>query len=191
LLIRTNVWELRKLGETNSYYTDGNYGESYPSKKDLCDKINGIVFLRGSNLRDGQIDETDTLYITRAKHNELTSGHLKLDDIVLAVRGSLGAVGYVEKKNIDWNINSQLAVIRTNKSELYGRYLIQYLLSSKGQRELRVRNTGTALKQLSMSQIKDIPTPLPNIKEQQKIGSFFKHLDELITLHQRVKGISS
>lgn len=26
---------------------------------------------------------------------------------------------------------------------------------------------------------------IPNITEQQKIGSFFKHLDELITLHQR------
>ncbi|MES5422289.1 restriction endonuclease subunit S, partial [Lacticaseibacillus paracasei] len=28
----SDAWEKRKLGETNSYFTDGNYGESYPKE---------------------------------------------------------------------------------------------------------------------------------------------------------------
>lgn len=31
----------------------------------------------------------------------------------------------------------------------------------------------------------DIEIPIPNIEEQKQIGAFFKHLDKLITLHQR------
>lgn len=142
----SDPWEKRKLGETNSYFTDGNYGESYPKESELSDKENGVPFLRGSNLRNGELIEDNANYITKEKHAELTSGHLVEDDIVLAVRGSLGALGYVKEENIDWNINSQLAVIRTDKSELSGKFLAQFLLSWRGQKELLSRNTGTALK---------------------------------------------
>ncbi|MEA1847195.1 restriction endonuclease subunit S [Enterococcus faecium] len=181
----TDDWEQRKFGVTNSYFTDGNYGESYPSADELSDKLNGVPFLRGSNLKNGRLVEEDANYITPEKHAELTSGHLELDDIVVAVRGSLGALGYAGQENVGWNINSQLAIIRTDKSELKGQFLIQYLLSSKGQKELLSRNTGTALKQLPIKQLKDVPVPIPGIDEQDRIGSFFVNLDTTITLHQR------
>ncbi|MDE7024027.1 MAG: restriction endonuclease subunit S, partial [Ligilactobacillus sp.] len=93
--------------------------------------------------------------------------------------------GYVNKKNIDWNINSQLAILRTNKPELIGKYLLQFLLSSRGQIEFSKRQTGSALKQLPIKALKDINIPITSIKEQQKIGQFFNNLDSLITLHQR------
>ncbi|TKN81825.1 restriction endonuclease subunit S [Enterococcus faecium] len=181
----TDDWEQRKFGVTNSYFTDGNYGESYPSADELSDKLNGVPFLRGSNLKNGRLVEEDANYITPEKHAELTSGHLELDDIVVAVRGSLGALGYAGQENVGWNINSQLAIIRTDKSELKGQFLIQYLLSSKGQKELLSRNTGTALKQLPIKQLKDVPVPIPGIDEQDRIGSFFVNLDTTIALHQR------
>ncbi len=181
----TDDWEERKLGDTETHFTDGNYGESYPSAKDMSDKANGIPFLRGSDFSNGYLDSSNANYIKPEKHAELTSGHIKQDDIVLAVRGSLGTLGYATKENEGWNINSQLAILRTNKSEISGMFLIQYLLGSKGQKEIFSRNTGTALKQLPIKQLKDIPVPVPTLLEQQKIGSFFKQLDETIDLHQR------
>lgn len=181
----TDPWEHRKLGDTETYFTDGNYGESYPSAKDMSDKANGIPFLRGSDFSNGYLDSSNANYIKPEKNAELTSGHIKQDDIVLAVRGSLGTLGYATKENEGWNINSQLAILRTNKSEISGRFLIQYLLGSKGQKEIFSRNTGTALKQLPIKQLKDIPVPVPTLLEQQKIGNFFKELDSTIILHQR------
>lgn len=114
----------------------------------------------------------------------MTSGHLVEDDIVLAVRGSLGALGYVKDENIDWNINSQLAVIRTDKSELSGKFLVQFLLSWRGQKELLSRNTGTALKQLPIKQLKDVPVPIVNLDEQKEIGALFSSIDNLIAATQ-------
>lgn len=181
----TDDWEQRKLGDTKTHFTDGNYGESYPSAKDMSDKENGVPFLRGSDFSNGYLDSSNANYIRPEKHAELTSGHIQQDDIILAVRGSLGTLGYATQENEGWNINSQLAILRTNKSEILGKFLIQYLLGSKGQKEILSRNTGTALKQLPIKQLKDIPVPMPILEEQQKIGNFFKQLDDTITLHQR------
>ena len=180
-----DTWEQRKLGATNTFFTDGNYGEAYPKSSDMADSGSGIPFLTGGNLKDGKLSLDGASYITPEKHSKLTSGHLLEDDIVIAVRGSLGALGYVNTDNSGWNINSQLAILRTEKSELYGKFLIQYLLSWTGQNELLKRQTGSALKQLPIGAIKDVEVPITSIAEQGKIGEYFADLDNLITLHQR------
>ena len=181
----TDPWEQRKLGETNTFFTDGNYGEAYPKSLDMTDSASGVPFLTGGNLKNGKLDLTGANYITKEKHNKLVSGHLEEDDIVIAVRGTLGALGYVNKGNSGWNINSQLAILRTDKDVLSGKYLIQFLLSDFGQRELLSRQTGSALKQLPISSMKEINIPMISSNEQLQIGTFFLKLDNLITLHQR------
>ena len=182
---KDNAWEQRKLGVTKTFFTDGNYGESYPKASDMTDSSEGVPFLTGGNLKDGKLDITGASYITKEKHEKLTSGHLIEDDIVIAVRGSLGALGYVNKGNSGWNINSQLAILRTEKTEIYGKYLLQFLLSGAGQNELLKRQTGSALKQLPIGAIKDVFVPITSVEEQKKIGEYFSNLDNLITLHHR------
>jgi len=181
----TITWEQRKLGSTKTFFTDGNYGESYPKASDMTDSQKGVPFLTGGNLKEGRLDITGASYITKEKHELLTSGHLIEDDIVIAVRGSLGALGYVNKENSDWNINSQLAILRTDKTELYGKYLLQFLLSGTGKKELIRRQTGTALKQLPIGAIKDVEIPITSLEEQKKIGDCLFDIDNLITLHLR------
>ncbi|WP_413243637.1 restriction endonuclease subunit S [Staphylococcus aureus] len=146
----------------------------------MSDKNDGVAFLRGSNLKKGRITLEDANYISKKKHSELTTGHLFLDDIVIAVRGSLGAVGYVNENMVGNNINSQLAIIRTSSSLLYGKYLLYYLMSNQGKKELLSRVTGTALKQLPIKQIKQIKVPVPKLHEQHKIANFLSELDILI-----------
>ena len=180
----TDAWEQRKLGDTNTFFTDGNYGNDYPTANEMSDSINGVPFLRGSNLDNGAINLMDVHYITKQKHNLLTSGHTKFDDIIIAVRGSLGNCGYVAKQFIDININSQLAIIRTNKNELSGLFLIEYLLSYLGKKEINRNITGTALKQLPINSLKMINIKYPAINEQEKISILLSKLNTSITLHQ-------
>ena len=181
----TEDWEQRKLGDTNTFFTDGNYGNDYPTANEMSDLVNGVPFLRGSNLNNGAINLVDVNYITKQKHNLLTSGHTKFDDIIIAVRGSLGNCGYVAKQFIDININSQLAIIRTDKNELSGFFLIEYLLSSLGKKEINRNITGTALKQLPINSLKMINIKYPSINEQEKISILLSKLNSSITLHQR------
>lgn len=177
-------WSLRKLSDTQTDFKDGNYGEAYPKETDLTSSTQGVPFLRGSDLDNGKLTLTNARYITQSKHNELISGHLIEDDIVIAVRGSLGSLGYVGPDNEGWNINSQLAIIRTRKIELIGNYLIQFLLSNRGNKEISSHITGTALKQLPIKQLKNIKVPIPKIEEQSTIGSLFRTLDDLMSSYK-------
>ena len=52
-------------------------------------------------------------------------------------------------------------------------------------KQLSIVSEGTGQHVLSLKKFKNIETSFPNIREQQKIGKFFKQLDFLITLHQR------
>lgn len=181
----TDDWKYNNLLNLNTFFTDGNYGESYPKQSDMSDCFNGVPFLTGGNLKNGNLDLTDSNYISKEKHAELKSGHLIEDDIILAVRGSLGSIGYARKENSGWNINSQLAILRTDKKILKGNYLLFYLLSDVAQSELLSRATGSALKQLPISKIKDFNVPVPQIKEQEIIASFFSDIDKLINAYKQ------
>ena len=151
----------------------------------MREKGQGVPFLTGGNLKEGVLDVSEVSYISQEKHNLLTSGHLVEDDIIIAVRGSLGALGYVNKANVGWNINSQLAILRTDKNILKGKYLIQFLMSGMGQNELLKRQTGSALKQLPIGSLKTIDVPITKLKEQEQISNVLFTIDNLITLHQR------
>lgn len=177
-------WSMRKLSDTQTDFKDGNYGEAYPKETDFTSSTQGIPFLRGSDLDNGKLTLTNARYITQSKHNELVSGHLIEDDIVIAVRGSLGSLGYVRPDCVGWNINSQLAIIRTRKIELAGKYLIQFLLSIRGNKEILSHITGTALKQLPIKQLKNIKVPIPKLIEQTAIGSLFRTLDDLLASYK-------
>lgn len=177
-------WKEGSLGEFNTKYSDGNYGESYPKRSDFRQHNCGVPFYRGTNLQNGKIVKKDCLFISEEKHSELLSGHLILDDIVIAVRGSIGALGYVSKEFVDHNINSQLAIIRTNKNYILGKYLVYYLLSNNGYQEIQKLVTGSALKQLPIKNLDNISITTPSINEQKLIGSFFKNLDEKIQVSE-------
>lgn len=52
-------------------------------------------------------------------------------------------------------------------------------------RQVATAAEGTGQHVLSLKKFKNIVTLFPSIKEQEQIGSFFRNLDHLITLHQR------
>ena len=53
------------------------------------------------------------------------------------------------------------------------------------QRQLSIQAEGTGQHVLSLKKFKNIVAMFPSEEEQQKIGTFFKQLDDTITLHQR------
>ena len=55
-------------------------------------------------------------------------------------------------------------------------------------KQLAMAAEGTGQKVLAHSKFKNMTVSVPKIGEQQKIGAFFRHLDRLITLHQRKRG---
>ena len=55
-------------------------------------------------------------------------------------------------------------------------------------KQLAMAAEGTGQKVLAHSKFKNMTVSVPKIGEQQKIGTFFRQLDRLVTLHQRKRG---
>ena len=66
-------------------------------------------------------------------------------------------------------------------------YLISYFLTKRGTDILEAASPGGAGRNKTLGQERFLKSKivLPPIEEQQKIGEYFSHLDNLITLHQR------
>jgi type I restriction enzyme S subunit len=65
-------------------------------------------------------------------------------------------------------------------------YLVQYLSSKQYFKEVETCLAGGTRQRIGRSDLASFFIPFPHdIAEQKKIGSFFRALDHLITLHQR------
>ena len=69
--------------------------------------------------------------------------------------------------------------------ELNPYYLAYMLRSFPMRKKITFLAQGISRYNISKNKMMDIEIPLPSLEEQKKIGSYFRNLDHLITLHQR------
>ena len=64
-------------------------------------------------------------------------------------------------------------------------YLYIYLKQDKIYKQLNNSNGSSAMPAINFSLVGNLNITYPNFEEQEKIGTFFKQLDDTIDLHQR------
>ncbi len=179
-------WEERKLKDI-SEIIDGDRGKNYPSGDDF--KNNGhTLFLSATNVTKQGFVFKKNQYITNLKSESLGNGKVKLNDIILTSRGSIGHIGFYDEKINEKipqaRINSGMLILRTDKFNSPN-FIAQFLKSPLGIKQIKLISFGSAQPQLTKKDIKKFKIALPKIEEQQKIGSLLKQIDNTIALHQR------
>ena len=171
-------WVDRKILEV-SEIGDGNHGGNYPKKTDM--RATGVPFIRSVNLVNGKISEDNMNYISVEKHNTLKKGHLKTGDVLFTNRGEIGKSGIVDERYNDANLNSQIAFFRC-REDVINKFLYYFLQTPNQQKAIKNSQTGTALQQLTVTQIEKMRIKLPPIEEQLLIVKKLDHLTEQILL---------
>jgi restriction endonuclease S subunit len=155
------------LGDLNLDISDGNYSAKYPSASEFVER--GVPFIRASNMKEGTIDDKDMRFISTTKHQEITKGHLKSGDILIANRGEIGKTSRVPARHIGSNINAQVVRINGGK-KIDSSFLFHYLSSPFCQTLIDELTTGTALKQLPIGNLVKLLIPAPEMSVQIAIG---------------------
>ncbi len=164
-------WAHRKLGEITESFSGGTptagkseyYGGDIPF------------------IRSGEISSDSTeLFITENGLNSSSAKMVKVGDILYALYGATS--GEVGISKITGAINQAILAIRPSKND--NSYLIiQWLRKQKNTIISTYLQGGQG--NLSSSIVKNLIIMLPqNKEEQEKVGIFFKRLDDVITLHQ-------
>ena len=172
----TDAWEQRKLGELCSEIGDGLH--SAP----IYDENGEYYFINGNNLVNGKI-VIDTTETNRVSKETFMKNDKSLDDktILLSINGTIGNLAYYgDEKVMLGKSAAYLKAQNIAKEFLYASLQTSIVMDS-----FMLSLTGTTIKNLGLEAIKNTKIYIPRIKEQQQIGTYFKNLDHLITLHQR------
>ena len=168
----------KTIKELGIYISDGNYSSKYPRSEEFVEE--GIPFIRGNNMVDGDIMDDEMYHITPEKHSILLKGHVKTGDVLITTRGNIGQVAIVPDRYENSNINAQIVLLRTNQETLYNRYLLWALQSHKANDQYLALQTGTALKQLPVGKLEKLSIEVTDINKQHEIADILDKTYEVI-----------
>lgn len=167
----TNAWEQRKVGELIEDYTERTtVTNQYPVL--TSSQQQGIVF-QEQYFADRQVTTSNNIGYFVLPQGFFTYRSRSDTNVFVFNRNDLIPKGII---SIYYPVFRPL----TSDSD----FLLRRL--NHGMRhQLVMAAEGTGQKVLAHGKFKNMTTLVPRCDEQQKIGSFFRTLDHLITLHQR------
>lgn len=176
-------WEVVTVGNSGLKLADGNYSSKYPRQEEFLSK--GVPFIRANNFSNKTIIDKELKFISEEKHKQLKKGHLKERDILIMTRGNIGEVALVPSRHQNSNINAQIVLLRSN-GKWHPEYLLHLLTSFYVKKQLPTLITGSALKQLSVTNLKRLNLVQPPIETQRKIAAILDEADKLRRLNKKL-----
>ncbi|OBW90980.1 restriction endonuclease subunit S [Gallibacterium salpingitidis] len=99
----------------------------------------------------------------------------------ITIAGNGATIGYMHLADGEFNAYQRTYVLSTfQANRLFLFHIIGKKLPKKIAEEARTGN----IPYIVMNMLTELTLSIPSISEQQKIGSFFQQLDQLITLHK-------
>ncbi|MCM6857830.1 restriction endonuclease subunit S [Lactococcus lactis] len=169
-------WEERKLGELGKVTT----GKAF-SSKDFDEQGEYLVITNKDISNSSRSQNVITDRINISDKDIVEKYNLSGENILVTMDGvNLGKTAMYS--NEDALLAQRVGRIQSTQLE----FIYQITSSSSFLMAMRTLSVGNAIKHISLTQISNYSTLVPSNKnEQQKIGSFFKQLDDTIALHQR------
>ena len=150
-------------------------------------QTSGVPFYRSSDIMAAlNGTKNEKAYISAELYEKLSSvsGKLEKGDVLVTGGGSVGKPYIVPNNEPLYTKDADLLWIKNNNN-LDPYYIYSFFFSPSFMDYLSsVSHVGT-IAHYTITQLGETPITLPNVSEQQRIGTYFRNLDRLITLHQR------
>ncbi|MEY8539601.1 restriction endonuclease subunit S [Streptococcus alactolyticus] len=174
----TDAWEERRFGDT---VTIERGGSPRPISKYITNSEDGLNWIKiGDAPEEGN-------YITHTAEKILPEGLSKTrevhpGDLILSNSMSFGKPYIME---IDGCIHDGWLLIRNDKNKFELKFLCVLLGTDNMINQYKAMAAGSTVNNLNKQLVGGTTVSFPSIPKQQQIGTFFAHLDTLISLHQR------
>jgi|LSQX01.1.fsa_nt_gb type I restriction enzyme S subunit len=155
---------------------NGRIGFKGYTKEDLVNEGEGALTLGAKHIdKDNNLDLSSPEYISWEKYYESPEIMVKVGDVIITQRGSLGKVCHINKPIGDATINPSMVIL--NNISIQPRYLYFWLFSNRIQSEVNLLQANTAVPMISQFQLENFPVIFPEKDEQNEI---VKYLDETL-----------
>ena len=146
--------------------------------KELCSISTGK-----SNTQD-KVDDGEYPFYVRSPIVERSKKYLYDEEAVLTVGDGVGTGKVFHYVNGKYDLHQRCYRMFNFSEELNAKYFY-HIFSKMFYKRVMSMTAKTSVDSVRMDMIADMEIPVPNIKEQEKIGAFFSDIDNLITLQQR------
>lgn len=173
----TNDWEQRKIADVAEIITGGT-----PSTR-IVEYWNPpeVLWLSSGEVHKKYITSTDTM-ISRKGYENSSATMVRENSVLIALAGQGKTRGTVAINRIPLSTNQSIAAM-TFSDDIDPDYVFSNL--ENRYEELRSISSGDGSRGgLNKKLVGDVTIPCPTLLEQNAIGTLFRVLNELITLHQ-------
>ncbi|WP_337162894.1 restriction endonuclease subunit S [Vibrio fluvialis] len=144
----------------------------------------GIPLITAKIIKNGRIQEVNEFIAENDYDNWMRRGIPKEGDVVLTTEAPLGEVAQLDGRKIA--LAQRVITLRGKKDVLDNDYLLYLLQSHDVQHQLDGRGTGSTVKGIKQSELKEIILTFPSIYAQKKIAQHLKNIDNKITLNRQI-----
>lgn len=170
-------WPCKRLSDVATF-ENGDRSSNYPSGSDI--KVSGIPFLSTKNIVASVFDFRVRTFISPEKFLSLSRGKVKKGDLIITLRGTLGACCIFECEYPEAFINAQMMIIRP-KHEVSSSYLHSLLTMDVSKKRFLQMGVGAAVPQLTAAQLSDLPVPIPPLELQVEYTKKIDSVERLKT----------
>ena len=177
----TDDWEERKLKDVSTYIR-GSFPQPY-TNPDFYDEKNGKPFVQVADIGyDLKLKPDTKSHISKLAESK--SRFVEAGKVVVALQGSIEtSIGRTAITQYDAFFDRTILIFQEYKVPIDKQYFSQ-IIKKLFERE-KERAWGATISTITKEHLNDFIVGVPSIEEQQKIGTFFKQLDDTIALHQR------
>ena len=175
----THTWEERKLGDLATSF---EYGLNASAKSfDGTHKYIRITDIDDSSRKfNSQSLTSPDIDLSSADNYKLKNG-----DILFARTGASVGKSYIYADSDGLVYYAGFLIRARIKSGVDSNFVFQHTLTSSYKNFIRVTSQRSGQPGVNAKEYSTFEISVPSYEEQRKIGSFFKQLDDTITLHQR------
>ncbi len=158
-----------------------------PKKLGMDWSENGILALSALNVKDGYIDKSVEAHFgdNNLYKKWMTGNTLHKNQVLFTTEAPAGKVAQIPDNN-RYILSQRVIAFELNNKKYDETFFATLLRTPSIQNMILNISSGGTAKGVSQKTLSEIDVMIPqNIEEQKMLGSYFKRLDNLITLHQR------
>ena len=176
-------WEIRKLGEIAQKISKG----SSPKWQGFQYTDSGILFVRSQNVGSGRLLLEERVYLPAEFNEKEKRSVLRSSDILINLVGaSIGRVSLGTDDIDGGNCNQAVGFVRLDCSKYVKQLVVYFLLSPRGQEQMRKQKKDIARANLSLRDLRGFTIPIPSTKEEaEEVANIFVSLENKIDNHER------
>jgi type I restriction enzyme S subunit len=154
-------------------------------------KTEGIRFLRSQNILERRIDLNEIAHVEESVHEKMKNSKVYNGDVLLNITGASIGRAAIYSDDQAANVNQHVCIIRTTTG-LDNYFLMEFLNSGQGQRQISTFQAGGNREGLNFSAIRSLRLPNYDIDQQKNISLIYRQLgDSLLKAKESIRSSKS